>query len=98
LPARFGGKTMMRFSAHGRWTTLCTLALAVLANSAFAGASLAAPTEPARVRLHRHPPLRVEVAPAGRLYRQCVDRPVVEHRPSGDTVVPSVSCRWAVHP
>ena len=84
----------MRFSGHGRWMILCSLALLV--------AVLACPSpsaaESGRVRLTRHAPLRVEVAPAGRLYRQCIDHPVVEHRPSGDTVVPSFSCRWAVRP
>jgi hypothetical protein len=76
-----------------KWMTGCALALmAVLATSSMASAQ----RQPDRTRLHRHAALRVDVAPAGRLYRQCIDRPVVEHRASGDTVVPWFSCRWAV--
>jgi len=83
----------MRFSGHGQWLTVCSLALAaVLASSSMSAA------ETGRVRLKHHAPLRVDVAPAGKLYRQCVDHPIVDHRPSGDTVVPSFSCRWAVRP
>jgi hypothetical protein len=44
-------------------------------------------------RIHRHAPLRGYVTP-GRFYRECIDHPVVEHRPSGDTVVPWFKCRW----
>jgi len=85
-------RKIMRFSGHGQWLTLASLAVM----AALASPSLSA-AETGHVRLKRHPPLRVDVAPAGRLYRQCVDHPVVEHRPSGDTVVPAFSCRWAVH-
>jgi hypothetical protein len=49
-----------------------------------------------RVTPHRRAPLRVEVTPPGRLYRQCVDSPVIEHRVTGDTVVPRSRCWWAV--
>jgi hypothetical protein len=48
----------------------------------------------ARARVHRHTPLRVYVSPS-RWYRECLDHPVVEHRPGGDTVVPWFTCRWA---
>jgi hypothetical protein len=50
---------------------------------------------PAR-RVRRRPPLRLEVVPPERLYRQCVDTHVIEHRPSGDTIVPRSRCWWAV--
>lgn len=87
----------MRFSGHGRGLTAAGVAVAtVLAGASLAAAQTSRETAPVRVK--RHAPLRVEVAPVGRLYRQCVDHPVVEHRPSGDTVVPAFSCRWAVRP
>jgi len=50
----------------------------------------------ARATVHRRAPLRIEVAPAGRLYRQCTDWHVIEHRATGDTVVPRAKCRWAL--
>jgi hypothetical protein len=50
---------------------------------------------PDRARLHRREPLRVEVTPS-RLYRQCTDWHVIEHRATGDTVAPRTRCRWAV--
>lgn len=83
----------MRLSGHGRWTTVCVAVLTAL----WAGAAPAAPVKRHDVRVHPAP-LRVVVAPTGRLYRQCVDHPVVEHRASGDTVVPAFACRWAVRP
>jgi len=49
-----------------------------------------------RVKQLRHAPLRIEVAPSGRLYRQCADRHVIEHRATGDTVVPRTRCWWAL--
>jgi len=66
--------------------------------AAMAGSSIAcAQSRPDRAAPHRHAaPLHVDVAPAGRLYRACIDHPVVEHRATGDTVVPWFSCRWAV--
>lgn len=38
---------------------------------------------------------RIVVTPTQRLYRQCVDVYVIEHRLTGDTVVPDMRCRWA---
>lgn len=51
-----------------------------------------------RPRLHRRPPLRVHVTPgvSGRLYRECTDWHVIEHRATGDTVVPRIRCWWAL--
>lgn len=49
-----------------------------------------------RPRPHRHAPLRVEVAPSQRLFRQCVDWYATEHRASGDTIVPRMRCWWAL--
>ena len=63
---------------------------------------LAAATPPAlaqdapRVTPPRRPPLRIEVRPSGQLYRQCTDWHVIEHRFTGDTVVPRSRCWWAV--
>jgi hypothetical protein len=54
-----------------------------------------AQNSPDRAKLHRRAPLRVEVTPS-RLYRQCTDWLVVEHRATGDTIVPRMQCRWAV--
>jgi hypothetical protein len=44
----------------------------------------------------RRPPLRLEVRPTGRPYRQCEDWYAVEHRVTGDTIVPRMRCWWAV--
>jgi hypothetical protein len=72
--------------------TVFVVGLAVLGS-----ASLASAQDQSRARVYRHVPLRVHVTPAGRLlYRQCFDRPVVEHRATGDTVVPRTQCWWAV--
>jgi hypothetical protein len=74
------------------WMTGCVLGIAAL----LAGPSLAAAQDQSdRARLHRRPPLRVDVTP-GRLYRQCTDWHVIEHRETGDTVVPRSRCWWAV--
>ena len=74
------------------WITGSALGLAVLL-----GASLAfAQDAPDRAKLARRPPLRIEVTPSGRLYRQCTDWHVIEHRPTGDTVAPRTRCWWAL--
>jgi hypothetical protein len=46
-----------------------------------------------RVRAAARP--RIVVTPAHRLVRNCVDIYVVEHRPTGPTVVPDMRCWWA---
>jgi hypothetical protein len=75
------------------WMTGCALGLAVLVG----GSPLAfAQDSPARGKLHRRPPLRIEVTPSARLYRQCTDWHVIEHRATGDTVVPRMRCWWAL--
>jgi len=73
-------------------TTACVLGLAL----ASPGAALSAQDAPGEVRPHRRPPLRLEVTPSQSFYRQCVDWYVVEHRISGDTVVPRRRCDWAL--
>jgi hypothetical protein len=75
------------------WITGCACGLAVLLG---ASAAAFAQDAPDRARLQRRPPLRIEVTPSGRLYRQCTDWHVIEHRPSGDTVVPRTRCWWAL--
>jgi len=45
---------------------------------------------------HRRAPLRIEVTPSARLNRQCTDWHVIEHRATGDTVVPRARCWWAL--
>jgi len=57
---------------------------------------LGAQGSPDRAKLFRRAPLRVEITPSGRLYRQCTDWHVIEHRAPGDTVVPRTRCRWAL--
>jgi hypothetical protein len=75
----------------------CALGL-LLASIASAGAqNVPAGAQESPARVHRRPPLRVEVtAPPSQYYRECVDKYVIEHRASGDTVVPRTYCRWAV--
>jgi hypothetical protein len=75
------------------WITGCACGLAVLLGAlplAFAQDA------PDRARLLRRPPLQIEVTPSGRLYRQCTDWHVIEHRLTGDTVVPRTRCWWAL--
>lgn len=76
-----------------KWMTSCALGLAVL----LGGAPLAlAQDSPDRPKLNRRAPLRIEITPSGRLYRQCTDWHVIEHRATGDTVVPRTRCWWAL--
>jgi hypothetical protein len=74
------------------WMMGCALVLAALVGGPPA---VRAQDSPDRAKLHRRAPLRVEVTPS-RLYRQCTDWYVIEHRATGDTVVPRTQCRWAV--
>jgi hypothetical protein len=74
------------------WMTGCILGTAAL----LAGTSLAAAQDQSGgARLHRRPPLRVDVTPE-RLYRRCAGWHEIEHRQTGDTVVPRWRCRWAL--
>jgi hypothetical protein len=57
-----------------------------------ADARSAGPTLHARPPLHR--PLHIEVAPS-RLQRHCDGGYALEHRASGDTIVPWMRCWWA---
>jgi len=87
-----------------------TLAMALAGVAACVGTSIPAAaqatqaTQDPGVRTAPPPPRRahrvaarprIVVTPAQRLYRQCVDRYVVENRPSGPTVVPDTRCWWA---
>jgi hypothetical protein len=71
----------------------CALGLAALFGGSVPASAQDAPD---RAKLHRHAPLRIVVTPSERLYRQCVDWHVIEHRPAGDTVVPRTRCWWAL--
>lgn len=71
---------------------IASLGLALALVEAHAQQVQPAQEQPARP--NRRPPLRVEIAPR-QFYRQCVDWHVIEHRPSGDTVVPRTRCQWA---
>jgi len=70
-------------------TAVCALGL-LLASLAPAGAR-----DAPSARAPRRPPLRTEVTPP-QYQRQCVDQYVIEHRASGDTVVPRMYCRWVL--
>jgi len=74
--------------------TTCAVGLAMLLAST-APPALAQDGQ-GRVKLQRRAPLRVDVRPSGRLYRQCTDWHVIEHRATGDTVVPRSRCVWAL--
>jgi hypothetical protein len=77
---------------------LAGIALLAVERDAFAqepGVRQAASASQVR-RLPRRAPTRVEVYPAQRYYRECVDWLAVEHRPSGTVITPQMRCRWAV--
>ena len=59
-----------------------------------AGALVPARAQQQVPRANPRPPLRIEIVPRG-FYRQCVDWHDVEHRPTGDVIVPRTRCRWA---
>jgi hypothetical protein len=65
--------------------------------SAVAGFSVfaAAQDDTPRPRVAR-PPLRIEIEPQRRMVRECRDWHVVEHRLTGDTIVPRTRCWWAL--
>ena len=67
-------------------TSMVALGLA----AALAALGAPAPAQEGTLRpvLHRRPPLRIEITPSRPAQRQCVDWHVIEHRASGDTVVP----------
>jgi hypothetical protein len=66
---------------------------------AFAAASVStfalAQDDTPRPRLAR-PPLRIEIEPQRRMVRECRDWHVIEHRLTGDTIVPRTRCWWAL--
>jgi hypothetical protein len=82
------GDQAMRTSITG----LAVLALAVVGVAGPAPAQ----DDPARPRIVRRAPLRIEVEPTRRLVRECVDRFVIEQRYAGPTIVPRTQCRWAL--
>jgi hypothetical protein len=76
------------------WMIGCIVGLA----AAMAGPSpaMAQDQQTDQTPVHRHAPLRgVVTAGQGQSYRQCTDWHVIEHRVTGDTIVPRIQCRWA---
>jgi hypothetical protein len=72
-------------------TGFAVFALAAAGFSTFAAAQDDTP----RLRLAR-PPLRIEIEPQRRMVRECRDWHVIEHRLTGDTIVPRTKCVWAL--
>jgi hypothetical protein len=60
-----------------------------------ASLSLPALAQEAHGKPHRRAPLRIEVVPTRQLHRECVARYTIEHRATGDTIVPGMHCWWA---
>ena len=88
------GNAILRWGRTMRiWTMGCALGLAALVGGSPA---LGAQGSLDRDKHFRRAPLRVEITPSGRLYRQCTDWHVIEHRATADTVVPRTRCRWAL--
>jgi hypothetical protein len=73
-----------------------TIAIGLAATLAALGAPSPSPSQDSSARTgpHRRPPLHIEVTPSRPWQRQCVDWHVVEHRASGDTIVPRSHCWW----
>jgi hypothetical protein len=69
-------------------------AVVALAAAGFSTLAAAQDDTP-RPRLAR-PPLRIEIEPQRRMVRECRDWHVIEHRLTGDTVVPRTRCWWAL--
>jgi hypothetical protein len=73
----------------------CAKAAAAAMAAALAFLCVSAQGQERTARPKRRPPLRIEIVPR-QFYRQCVDWYDVEHRPTGDTIVPRMRCRWSV--
>ena len=72
-----------------------TIGLAATLAALGALAPSAAPAQEGPVRTGlRRPPLRIVITPSRQLQRQCNDWHVIEHRASGDTIVPRSHCWW----
>jgi hypothetical protein len=52
-------------------------------------------TPPAFRSQARRAPLRLRVGPPAEMYRHCIGGYAVEHRASGDTIVPRLRCWWS---
>jgi hypothetical protein len=58
-------------------------------------ASVADPAQRSKPPVRRGP-LRLQVSPpGGEYYRHCIGGYAVEHRATGDTIVPRLQCWWA---
>ena len=71
-------------------TEFAVFALATVGLSTFTAAQDTSPP-----RVHR-PPLRIEIEPQRRMVRECRDWHVIEHRLTGDTIVPRTRCWWSL--
>ncbi len=76
-------------------TAVAALVLAVVGIVGASGAAMAQEDQ-SRPRVSRRPPLRIEVEPQRRMVRECQDTHVIEHRLTGDTIVPRTRCWWAL--
>jgi hypothetical protein len=74
-------------------TGFAVFALAAAGFSTFAAAQDDTPRPRPRVA---RPPLRIEIEPQRRMVRECRDWHVIEHRLTGDTIVPRTKCVWAL--
>ena len=74
--------------------TMSGFAVFVLVAAGFSTFAAAQDDTP-RPRVVR-PPLRIEIEPQRRLVRSCRDWHVIEHRLTGDTIVPRTRCVWAL--
>jgi hypothetical protein len=77
------------------WTAVKAANMGLALAVAFGCAATHAQTQDRPARQNRRPPLRIEIVPR-QFYRQCVDWYDIEHRPTGDTIVPRMRCRWAI--
>jgi hypothetical protein len=74
--------------------SMIAIGLAVALAALGAPAAAAAQDNSARPGLQRRPPLRIVITPSRPAQRQCADWHVIEHRASGDTIVPRSHCWW----
>jgi hypothetical protein len=92
----------MHSDSTARWMAVAGLGLAALvahpgaATCAPAAVTVSAlPPSDVSAQQRRRPP-RITVVPLSRYHRECVAWFAVDHRPSGDVVMPRQRCTWAL--